>query len=324
MKKGITLAIVGATGLVGSYFISILNELDLPISNIRLYASIKSKGRQIKFKDKTYFVEELSNADLNDIDYALFSAGQDVAETYIPIFVNKGIKVIDNSSFFRMKKDVPLVVPEINFEDISKDTMLIANPNCSTIQSIVPLYFINREFGLKKIYYSTYQSVSGSGIKGIFDLESAIEGYPYEFYEVDISKYCYPLIGEIDESGYSKEETKMVNESKKILKNDNLDIEATCVRVPIKYGHGVSIIFETEKEIQIQELIKIFKKNSILKYHDKISFPEDVTKDDYIHLMRFRLSKVNSKRGMLYCFSNYLRKGAALNAVQILQRLLES
>ena len=322
MQKEYTLAIVGATGLVGSYFISILEELNLPISNIRFFASSKSKGKQIKFKDKIYKVEELSNADLNNIDYALFSAGQKVAKTYIPIFLDKGIKVIDNSSFFRMKEDVPLVIPEINFSDIKKDTRLIANPNCSTIQSVVPLYFLHQEYILKKIFYSTYQSVSGSGIKGVFDLESARDGYPCEFYEVDISKYCYPLIGDLDENGYSEEENKMVNESRKILKADDLDIESTCVRVPITYGHGVSIIFETEKELEIEKIKKKFKDNDVFIYHDKISFPENITKDDYIHLMRFRVSKENPRRGMLYCFSNNLRKGAALNAVQILQRLL--
>lgn len=324
VKKEYTVAIVGVTGLVGSHFISILDELDLPLKTIRVFASKKSKGKKIFYKGDTYIVEELEGASLIGIDYALFSAGQGVAKKYIPIFVENGIKVIDNSSYFRMDDNVPLVVPEVNFDDNVLQKMIISNPNCSTIQCMPPLHLIDLKYHLKRVFYSTYQSVSGSGQKGIFDLQSALEGYPFEFYEVDISKECYPLIGKINQDGYSEEENKMINETRKILNINNLDVEATCVRVPILYGHGVSVIFETEQEIDFEELKNSFNNISSVKYHEKIIFPADITKDNDIHIMRLRISKNNKKRGSFYCFSNNLRKGAALNAIQILQRLISS
>ncbi|MGL4867351.1 MAG: aspartate-semialdehyde dehydrogenase, partial [Cetobacterium sp.] len=236
------IAIVGATGLVGGTFLKVLEERDLPINKLYVFASARSAGKEIIFKGKKLIIEELTeNSFDREIDIALFSAGGDISKKFAPIASEKGVIVIDNSSAWRMDKNVPLVVPEVNPEEIFKNNGIIANPNCSTIQSVVPLKVIDDLYTIKRVVYSTYQAVSGSGIKGIEDLENGLKGEKPKNYPHPIVNNCLPHIDSFLENGYTKEEEKMINETRKILGKENLPITATCVRVPVVNGHSVSI-----------------------------------------------------------------------------------
>ncbi len=315
----INIALVGATGLVGTMFLKILEENNLNIGNIRLFASKKSKGKKIKFLNQYYEVEELDSSSFDNTDFIFFSAGKDVSSKYASIAEKKGI-VIDNSSCFRQEKDIPLVVPEINFSDIDlTKRKLIANPNCSTIQCVMCLNVIKKLYHLNKIVYSTYQAVSGSGIKGIFDYQSSLEGYPKEFYPYDISKNCIPQIGDIKENNFTEEENKMILETRKILHLPFLEVYSTCVRVPICYGHGVSVYVETEEDIEIDNIISLMKNSKGIVYQE-IPLTENINNND-VYVGRIR--KCNHNSLMFYCTSNNIRKGAAGNAFQIIKKIIE-
>ena len=213
MKK-VNVAIVGATGLVGQTFLKVLEERDFPIQHLYCFASSRSAGKEITFKGKTYVVEELTEHSFDyPIDIALFSAGGDVSKKFAPIAVSKGVRVVDNSSAWRMDPDVALIVPEVNGDTLTPDDYLIANPNCSTIQSVVPLRVLHEAYQIKRIVYSTYQAVSGSGMKGLKDLEEGTQ----KFYPHPITGNCLPHIDVFFEDGYTKEEVKMIEETKKIL-----------------------------------------------------------------------------------------------------------
>ena len=245
MKK-FNIAVVGATGLVGGTILKVLEERNFPINNIYFLSSKRSAGSKVYFKDVEYIVEELKEDSFDkNIDIALFAAGGSVSEKYAPIAVEKGIKVVDNSSVFRMDKEVPLVIPEVNPEDIDWNKGIIANPNCSTIQSVISLKPLHDRFKIKRVIYSTYQSVSGSGIKGLQDLE---EGSG-EFYPYQIQFNTLPHIDSFLDNGYTKEEIKMIDETKKILQDENIRVTATTVRVPVKYAHSISINIEFEKAL---------------------------------------------------------------------------
>lgn len=320
MKK-YNIAIIGATGLVGSMFIKLLEEYNIPINELKLYASSKSKGKIIKFKNKNYIVEELSNNSFDNIDYALFATNKNISGKYCLIAESKGVICIDNSSFFRMKDDIALVIPEINYDDINlTKRKIIANPNCSTIQCLLVLNIINKIYKIKKIIYNTYQSVSGSGMKGIFDLQSTLEGYHHDFYPLDISSTCIPLIGDIKENNYTEEEIKMINETKKILHLNNVDISSTCVRVPIFYGHGVSIYLEFDQEIEIDVIIEELKKYDYI-YLNNIANTIDVYNTDKVSVGRIRKG-INNKSMWLYCTADNLRIGASSNALKILKKMI--
>ncbi|MGO1820093.1 MAG: aspartate-semialdehyde dehydrogenase, partial [Senegalia sp. (in: firmicutes)] len=246
--KSYNLAIVGSTGLVGSTMIKVLEERNFPINKIKFLASKKSAGNKIKFKEKEYVVEELTPNSFKDMEYALFAAGGEVSEKYAEIAVENGVIVIDNSSVFRLKKNVPLVVPEVNPDDIKWNNGIIANPNCSTIQSVVPLTKLHEKLNIKRIVYSTYQAVSGSGLKGLEDLENGTNKcYPYS-----IRGNVLPHIDVFQDNGYTKEEMKMINETKKILNDNNIKITATAVRVPVEYSHSVSVNLEFEKPFDLE------------------------------------------------------------------------
>ncbi|MGL5356918.1 MAG: aspartate-semialdehyde dehydrogenase, partial [Cetobacterium sp.] len=254
------IAIVGASGLVGGTFLKVLESKDLPIKNLYLFASARSAGKEVVFKGKTLIIEELTERSFDiEIDIALFSAGGEISKKYAPIASAKGVVVVDNSSAWRMDKDVPLVVPEVNPEDIFKNNGIIANPNCSTIQSVVPLKVIDDLYSIKRVVYSTYQAVSGSGIKGIEDLERGLKGEEPKTYPHPIFNNCLPHIDSFLDNGYTKEEEKMINETRKILGKENLPITATCVRVPVLNGHSVSINVELEKEVDLEELKAKFR-----------------------------------------------------------------
>ena len=263
-------AVVGATGLVGRTFLKVLAEYDFPINNLILYASKRSAGKVINFKGKDYTIVELTKDAFDGVEIALFSAGGSVSKEYAPIAVSKGAVVVDNSSAWRMDDNCALVVPEINMDDIYSKSNIIANPNCSTIQSVLPLKAINDAFGIKRVVYTTYQAVSGSGQKGVNDLANCKNGLKPEFYPYDISKTCIPEIDEFLDDGYTKEEMKMVNETRKILHLPNLPVSATCIRVPVENAHGVMMQVELDKEFTIDEVKEAIKNQPGLVLYDDV------------------------------------------------------
>ena len=325
MKK-YNVAVVGATGLVGRTFLKVLAEYDFPINNLVLYASARSAGKKVLFKDKEYTIVELTHDAFDNIDIVLFSAGGGVSKEYAPIAAKKGCVVIDNSSAWRMDNDCALIVPEINIEDAYSKSNIIANPNCSTIQSVLPLKPLLDTFGLKRVVYTTYQSVSGSGQKGVNDLNRCKNGEKPEFYPYDIANTCIPEIDEFLDDGYTKEEMKMVNETRKILHVDNLLISATCIRVPVEACHGVMIQVELEKEFTIEGVKEALSSYPGIILYDDVKnhiYPNSiVAKDkDEVYVGRIRRDLSCNNGLLLYCVADNIRKGAAANAVQIAMAL---
>lgn len=324
-------AIVGATGNVGRKILEILEERDFPIKNLYLFASKRSAGSKLKFKRKEYLVEETAEENIKDkkIDFALFSAGGDVSLKFSPIFSSYGAIVIDNSSAFRMDENVPLVVPEVNPEDIKWHNGIIANPNCSTIQAMLPLKVLLENYGIKRIVYSTYQAVSGAGIQGIADLEEGIKGNAPKKFPYPIAGNCLPHIDIFLENGYTKEEVKMIEETKKILHNSNLKITATAVRVPVLNSHSESINVELEKSFELNDIFNLFSNTKGITLYDDVAelkYPTALMssgKDDvFIGRVRRDFSIDNGLN--LWVVADNIRKGAALNAVQIAELLIGS
>ena len=320
--KSYNVAVAGATGLVGRTFLKVLEEYNFPINNLVLYASKRSAGNKVVFKGKEYVVEELTEDSFDNIDIALFSAGGGVSKQYAPIAAKKGAVVIDNSSAWRMEDNCALVVPEINIDDVYSKSNIIANPNCSTIQSVLPLKALSDKFGLKRVVFTTYQSVSGSGQKGINDLDNCLKGNKNEFYPYDISNTCIPEIDEFLDDGYTKEEMKMVNETRKILHLPDLPVSATCIRVPIKACHGVMMQIELDKDFTLDEVKEALKQQKGVVLYDDVKnhiYPNSiVAKDqDQVYVGRIRKDIANENSILLYCVADNIRKGAASNAVQI-------
>ncbi len=256
MKK-YNLAVVGATGMVGRKFLQVLAERKLPVENYYLFASARSAGNKVEFLGNTYTIIELCEENIKkyDIDIALFSAGGSTSAKFAPVFAERGTLVIDNSSHWRMDDNVPLVVPEVNPDDIDKHNGIIANPNCSTIQAVVALKPLAK-YDIKRIVYSTYQAVSGAGMSGFADLENGLKGEEPKNFPVQIAGNCIPHIDVFLENGYTKEEEKMIKETKKIMNNDNLKVTATTVRVPVFHSHSESINIEFNKEFDLDTLKK--------------------------------------------------------------------
>ena len=257
MKK-YNVAVVGATGLVGSTFLKVLNEYNFPIETLTLFASERSAGKTVQYAGKDYTVKALKEGCFDGIEIALFSAGGSVSEKWAPEAEKSGAVVIDNSSAWRMAKDCALIVPEINLGAFDNARKIVANPNCSTIQSVLPLKPLNDKFGLKRVVYSTYQAVSGSGQKGKNDLIRTLKGEEPQFYPYNISQTCIPHIDVFLDDGYTKEEIKMVNETRKILNMPDLPVSATCVRVPVLNAHAVSIMVELDKPFTLDEVREAF------------------------------------------------------------------
>lgn len=322
-------AIVGATGLVGSTFLKVLEEKNLNIDEYVLLASKKSKGKKVKFMNNEYVIEELTEEsfDNNRFSYALFSAGSDVSIKYAPIALKMGCIVIDNSSVFRMNEDVPLVVPEVNINEAFKNKGIIANPNCSTIQAVIPLNILNKYYKIKRIVYSTYQAVSGAGIKGIEDLKNTSKKFKPEKFPYSIYNNCIPHIDVFLENDYTKEEMKMIEETRKILGIENLNITATCVRVPVENSHSESINVEFEEEFDIQQLKQnLAKEDGIVLLDDtkKQIYPlaTFVNGKDEVFVGRIRRDYSVRSGINMWCVADNIRKGAATNAVQILENLI--
>lgn len=324
-------AIVGATGNVGRKFLEILEERNFPIKKLYLFASKRSAGSKLTFKGQEFIVEETSEENIKDkkIDFALFSAGGDASLKYSPIFSSYGAVVIDNSSAFRMDKNVPLVVPEVNPEDVKYHNGIIANPNCSTIQAMLPLKVLLDNYGIKRIVYSTYQAVSGAGMQGISDLENGYKGYSPKKFPYPIAGNCLPHIDVFLENGYTKEEIKMIEETKKILHNSKLKITATAVRVPVLNSHSESINVELEKPFGLKDILNLFNNTKGITLYDDISenkypTPLLVNGKDDVFLGRIRRDYSLDNGLNLWVVADNIRKGAALNAVQIAELLIGS
>ena len=320
--KEYNVGVIGATGLVGKMILNILDEYNFPIRNLYLFASENSCGKEVYYKDRKYKISKLSVEAIKNIDIAFFAASGEVSKEWCPRFIANGSIVIDNSSYFRMDDNCSLIVPEVNFSDVKLD-QIISNPNCSTIQSVICLNQLKR-YKIKRIIYTTFQAVSGSGYKGILDLENNTQTYfPYK-----IKETCIPQIDIFLDNGYTKEEMKMINETKKILKLDNVVINTTCVRVPILNGHAVSVIIDIEEDVSINDIKESFTKQEGLVILDDIKkglYPTTLNSNgnDNVYIGRIRKDIHNSKTLMFYCVSDNLRRGAAFNAVMIAKKIIE-
>lgn len=329
MRKA-NIAIVGATGMVGRTFLKVLDERNFPIDNLYLFASKKSAGSKMEFRGKEYIVEELNEDSFKrDIDIALFSAGGDISKKFAPIAKENGVTVVDNSSAWRMDKDIPLVVPEVNPEDVNWNTGIIANPNCSTIQCVVPLKVLHDAFKIKRIIYSTYQAVSGSGVGGIKDLENGIKGEAPNKYPYQIAYNCLPHIDVFMENGYTKEEIKMIEETKKILNDYDLKITATTVRVPVRYGHSVSINLEFEKPFELDKVFELLENADGIILQDDVKntvypMPINAEGTDEVYVGRIRRDFSIENGLNLWVVADNIRKGAATNTVQIAEVLVKN
>lgn len=325
-----TIAIVGATGAVGQQMLKCLEERNIQC-NLKLLASARSKGKKFKFFDQEIICEELNPDSFKDVDFALGATENDIAKTWIPWALENKVIIVDNSSAFRLDQDVPLVIPEINPEDIAKNKGIIANPNCATIIALVALNALHKEFKIKRMIVTTFQAVSGAGVKGIQDLENQLQdptascnAFPYP-----IAYNLIPQIGDFDDLGISKEEWKLQNESRKILHDENLLVNCTCVRVPILRSHSESITIECEKEIDITKARELLSsaQGVLLKddpLHKQYPMPLETTDQDLVYVGRVRkdISDPTNHSLSLFCCGDQIRKGAATNAVQILEKLL--
>lgn len=325
-----TIAIVGATGAVGQQMLKCLEERNIQC-NLKLLASARSKGKKFKFFDQEIICEELNPDSFKDVDFALGATENDIAKTWIPWALENKVIIVDNSSAFRLDQDVPLVIPEINPEDIAKNKGIIANPNCATIIALVVLNALHKEFKIKRMIVTTFQAVSGAGVKGIQDLENQLKDptAPCNAFPYPIAYNLIPQIGDFDDLGISKEEWKLQNESRKILHDDNLLVNCTCVRVPILRSHSESITIECEKEIDITKARELLSsaQGVLLKddpLHKQYPMPLETTDQDLVYVGRVRkdISDPTNHSLSLFCCGDQIRKGAATNAVQILEKLL--
>ena len=328
MKK-YNVAVVGATGLVGQTFLKVLKERNFPVEKLYLYASARSAGKIVNFDGKDYTVIELKEENIkDDIDVALFSAGGSISKEYAPKFKAKGAIVIDNSSAWRMEKDIPLVVPEANPEALDGHNGIIANPNCSTIQVMPVLKVLADKYGLKRVVYSTYQAVAGSGQKGIDDLEANLKGEPSKNYPHQIAFNLLPHIDVFLDNGYTKEEIKMVEETRKILGLPDLRVTATCVRVPVKMGHAVSVNVELEKPFELEDVFKAFEEKEGVVVQDDVSknvYPMPIVAEDTdeVYVGRIRRDESVDNGLNLWVVADNIRKGAATNTIQIAETLIK-
>jgi len=335
-KEGYNVAVVGATGAVGNEMVSILEERNFPVNKLKLLASPRGAGTKMEFKGKSYTVEVLNENSFEGIDIGLFSAGGSVSEKFAPIAAKAGCVVIDNTSAFRMDPQVPLVVPEVNAHAISqyRNKNIIANPNCSTIQMVVVLKPIHDVARIKRVVVSTYQAVSGTGKRAIQELENQViaiynqQEIKKEVYPHQIAFNCLPHIDVFFDNGYTKEEMKMVNETKKIMEDDSIRVTATTVRVPVFYGHSESVNIETEKKITANEVREILSKAPgvvVVDNPKKFEYPLPIyaAGRDETFVGRIREDESIPNGINMWIVADNIRKGAALNAVQIAEILIQ-
>jgi aspartate-semialdehyde dehydrogenase len=335
----VNVAIVGATGAVGQEFLIVLAERNFPIANLKLLASRRSAGKTVEFKGKTYTIEELTHDSFKDVQIALFSAGGSISKEYAPSAVKAGAVVVDNSSAFRMKEGIPLVVPEVNPEAIHRHSGLIANPNCSTIIMNVPVWPLHHQPGggnrIKRIIVSTYQAVSGAGAWGLYELDAQLRshaaGEPIrkEKFPHQIANNLFSHNTRIAPNGYNEEENKMVNETRKIFADPKIMVTATCIRVPIPRAHSESINLEFERPITPDQVRKILSSAPGVRIVDDIEanyfpMPLEASGQDDVLVGRIRqdISREDGRGIELFVSGDQIRKGAATNAVQIAEKLI--
>ncbi len=332
---GCKLAIAGVTGAVGQEFLRILEERDFPFDSLKMLASSRSAGKKIRFKDKEYIVEQLTENSFAQVDIALFSAGAARSREFAPAAVDAGAVVVDNSSAFRMDPHVPLVVPEINPQEIPKNNGIIANPNCSTIIAIVPVWPLHKANPVKRMIISTYQAASGAGYSAMLELENqtrqildgkepTCDAFPYQ-----IAFNVFNHNSDLDASGYNLEEVKMVKETRKIFDCPGIAITCTCIRIPVFRAHCESINLEFTDPItanQVRDLLSTAPGVSLIddREHNRFPMPIDATGKDDVFVGRIRQDEsIPDNRAInLWVAGDQLRKGAALNAVQIAEKLL--
>ena len=337
MSKKYNVAVVGATGAVGKTMLEILEERKFPIENIYPLASARSAGEMIDFNKQRVKIGLLDDFDFAKADIALFSAGGDISAQYAPKATDKKCVVIDNTSYFRNEEDVPLVVPEVNPEAINnyKETYLIANPNCSTIQMLVALAPIHKKVGIKRINVATYQSVSGAGQKVIKELseqtQSLLNFKPLQIkaFSQQIAFNVIPHIDQFQDNGYTREEMKMVWETQKILDDRSILVNPTCVRVPVFYGHAEAVHIETKEKITAEEVKQLMREAQGVELIDDpktLKYPSPAvhaTGNDPVYVGRIR-EDISCDKGInMWIVSDNIRKGAALNSVQIAEKLIK-
>jgi len=328
--KAIRVAVVGATGLVGRKMIQVLEERNFPVKSLRLLASERSAGKMLTFRGSPVIVEKLTPESFRGIDLALFSAGATISKDMSPHAVNAGTLVIDNSSAFRMDADVPLVVPEVNPKMIFRHKGIIANPNCSTIQMVVALQPLHERWKIKRVVVSTYQSVTGAGKKGLTQLEEEIAGrkLPEPKFPHQIAYNILPQVDVFLDDGYSKEEHKMINETKKIMGDDSIRVTATCVRVPVYGGHSEAVNVEFECPFDMAEVRDVLLRmpGIVLQDDPKQSMypmPINAWEKDEVFVGRLRRDSSVASGLDMWIVADNLRKGAATNAVQIAEEWIK-
>lgn len=316
-------AVVGATGMVGNVMLQVLAERNFPVTELIPAASVRSVGKKVSFKGQEVEVVSIPDAVAAKPDIALFSAGGDVSKAWAPKFAEVGTRVIDNSSAWRMEEGIPLVVPEINANAIGENDMIIANPNCSTIQLVMVLKPLHERFGIRRAIVSTYQSITGTGVKAVEQLENERNGESGEMaYPYPIDKNCLPHCDVFLDNGYTKEEMKMTRETVKILQDENVMVSATAVRVPVQGGHSESVNIEFNEEPSIPEIRQILQNCSGITLQDNpdvnlYPMPRFAEGKDDVFVGRIRQDYSNPKAINCWIVADNLRKGAATNAVQI-------
>ncbi len=329
--QGMNIAIVGATGMVGRTFLKVLEERNFPIANLYPFSSKRSAGSTVTCQGREFTVEVLDETSFDrDIDIALFSAGGELSKKFAPIAAEKGVIVVDNSSAWRMDPEVPLIVPEVNPTAIHKHKGIIANPNCSTIQAMVALKPLHDRYGIDRIIFSTYQAVSGSGVKGVRDLEEGIQGKTtHEAYPHPIYNNCLPHIDVFEDNGYTKEEMKMIKETRKILDDDSLRITATCVRVPVFDSHSESVNVSFKEDFDLDEVRSLLAKAPGILLRDDVSnnvYPlaSEARGTNEVYVGRLRRDESADRSLNFWVVADNIRKGAATNTVQIAELLLDT
>jgi aspartate-semialdehyde dehydrogenase len=331
----VNVAVVGVTGAVGQEFLNVLAERNFPIKNLKLLASARSAGKKIDFKGQTYTVEELTRDSFKDVQIALFSAGGSISKEYAPAAVAAGAVVVDNSSAFRLKDGVPLVVPEVNPEAIRKHNGVIANPNCSTIIMNVPIWPLHKVNRVKRLVVSTYQAVSGAGAWGLYELDAQMKAYASgqpivkEKFPHQIVNNLFSHNSKIAENGYNEEENKMVLETRKIFADPKIAVTATCVRVPVPRAHCESINIEFERPMTPQQVREVLSKAAGVKIVDNVEanhfpMPAEASHQDDVLVGRIRqdISREDGRGIDLFVSGDQIRKGAATNAIQIAEMLV--
>lgn len=321
-------AVVGATGMVGRTMIKVLEERNFPVSQLLPAASEKSLGKEIIFNGKAVKVLSVREAVDAKPEFAIFSAGASTSKEWAPVFAKNGTVVIDNSSYWRMDKNVPLIVPEINSHVIKKGDRIIANPNCSTIQMVMALAPLHRKYKIKRLVVSTYQSVTGTGVKAVTQMENERKGIKGEMaYAHPIDKNCFPHGGSFQPDGYTTEEQKLIDETRKILEDNSIQVTATVVRIPVVGGHSEAVNIEFEKEFDIKDVTKLLSDFPGVTVYDnpaenKYPMPLMAHNRDEVFVGRIRRDLSRERCLNLWVVSDNIRKGAATNAVQIAEYMM--